>query len=189
VTEFSILDASTTLNLWFSSGSAVDLAALQTLAPAYGAWVNENLMEKLSVDAKAVSTTWYSQESVDAAKFIDTYAAGGFAGRVTGPTAAVTVRAIVKFSTGGRGKTRRGRSYVPGVPEGYVQGRALDSGWLQGLVTAFQALNGRIASSGFSHSVVSKYINNAPRPAGVPYTVTFYAGNPIIGTQRRSAGQ
>lgn len=106
----------------------------------------------------------------------------------TGSAASVpnNVAMTVTFSTALRGRSYRGRNYVPGLPSGaLVNQLAWDTAITSAVEGAYTALPTAMNSVGFGHVVLSRHADHAPRTLGVATTVSGYRANAPIATMRR----
>lgn len=98
----------------------------------------------------------------------------------------------VSFRTGMRGRSRRGRNYVPGLAELDVADSRVDATRADAIVAAYEALATAIAAEDWTHVVVSRFSgvdaqgNPIPRAAGVTTEVTAYViVDTVVDSQRR----
>jgi len=96
------------------------------------------------------------------------------------------VAMVVSFSTNKRGRSYRGRNFVPGLGGDAL---ANPSQWTSGTVTAFTAAYAGIATvfnpTVFEHCVISRFHNHEARLFGETEPVTGYLARQKIGTMRR----
>lgn len=93
---------------------------------------------------------------------------------------------LLSVKTLKRGKSYRGRIYVPGLTEDQCAG----STWSGGAVTAFNTYFGSwdfLENDGepYGMQVVSRFHNGAPRAIGVHTDVTGWTAKPTVASQRR----
>lgn len=93
--------------------------------------------------------------------------------------------AVIKFTTESRGRSFRGRNYIPGIPDAYVNGNTIDPAIVLNLIDGYQNLDAVETTNSCVHVVVSRYSLGAPRVAGLATEVTAYDCQPTIRTQRR----
>lgn len=96
------------------------------------------------------------------------------------------VAMVVTLQTSLRGRSNRGRNYVPGLPYAVL---ADTSQWttlsIAAMKETYDALLTALSSTPFSLTVVSRYTNNAPRVVGTHTPVSEIIVRNKIGTQRR----
>lgn len=96
------------------------------------------------------------------------------------------VAACISFRTAHRGRSYRGRNYVPALPDTQVVLNEMNPGLQADLVDAYNGLFARATTAGVTWVVVSRYENKAPRAAGNPEPITSVVlVDPIVDSQRR----
>lgn len=74
------------------------------------------------------------------------------------------VAACISFRTVGRGRSARGRNYVPGLLESDVTGNGMDVGLVNALVAAYELmLGGGTYPAAWVWVIVSRYLLGSPR--------------------------
>lgn len=123
--------------------------------------------------------------STDVGAVINLPPASPIVGVAAGPLPEVQTNVVVSWRSGFAGRTKRGRSYVPGFNIGWLDGQNISSGaaaavqaWADTLIAAATAAVRPLV-------IVSKQLNGVPRTAGVRTLVATAQVNPQIGTQRR----
>lgn len=136
-----------------------------------------------------------NQVNLDAIKYTNLESASSFTGEystglpVTGGIASNSLpsncAAVVTQVTSARGRSFRGRNYVPGIPEANVGGNVIDNSILVSLQAAYDSL----ILIGIDHTcapvVVSRYSGGAPRATGIVTAIRSYVPRSTIRTQRR----
>jgi len=112
-------------------------------------------------------------------------------GDVNAPGLPGSVAACVSFRTNNRGRSFRGRNYVPGICEASVQGNTIDNTAVTGIVAAYNQLVGGGIASPWEFVVISRFANNAPRAAGVatPVSAVVMVDNNVDSQRRRLTGR
>lgn len=97
------------------------------------------------------------------------------------------VAGCITFGTGLRGRSYRGRNYIPGMTNANVANNTIAPTSLGNIEAAYAALSSYIQNVdiGCDHVVVSRYTNNAPRTAGITTPVISYTMDNIVDSQRR----
>ena len=96
------------------------------------------------------------------------------------------VAGVVSFLTDQRGRSYRGRNYVPGIPEpSWQDSISMTTGAAAALAAAYADLEDVATATGAEHVVVSKYHDKAPRVAGIATPVTAYRVDTKFDSQRR----
>lgn len=91
----------------------------------------------------------------------------------------------ISFLTNSRGRSFRGRTYLPGISKNSVDNGLVIAGVQTSLFGAYNSLNGYLASYDTIHVVPSRISNGVERTTGVTTPVTNYRVNPAVATQRR----
>lgn len=93
----------------------------------------------------------------------------------------------ISFRTGNRGRSGRGRNYVPGLTEADQAASVVIASRVSGAVTAYTTLVGAgTFTPGLQFCVVSRFSNHAPRISALVQPVTtVLAVDSIIDSQRR----
>lgn len=95
------------------------------------------------------------------------------------------VAACISWRTGLSGRTRRGRSYIAGLPINARTGDSLTEGNIGALVDAGEALIADCLDGGYPLVVASYQLNNAPRTTALLTPVTNVIVDARLDTQRR----
>lgn len=162
--------------LHFARVGGWDGPSLSSLAAlVFGQWGN-NVMAPLS-SALELQQVVARDISVQDGEQLISPAGPAVPGGVSGPALPGNVAFCITHRTGLVGRSRRGRSYVAGLPEAAVTGNALSSASANALETAFNAVRAATNAQGYFFCVVSRYTNGAPRPAGIT--------TPVIGSVAR----
>lgn len=176
------VDGQLTINdVYFQNSGAVTPTNMNTLAVALGNWVEAELAPLLSED-------WTSER----VRVIDLQTITGpvverqvvAAGGVTGEAAPNNVAACVSLRTDQRGRSARGRNFVPGIPNSVITLNTLSNTFINDLVTAYTTLTGAgVFSAGWQMVIVSRVSDGQPRVEGLPIPVTSVT---MVGTSVRS---
>lgn len=82
------------------------------------------------------------------------------------------VAACISFRTIGRGRSARGRNYVPGILESDVTGNGMDVGLVNDLVAVFELLlGGGTYPAGWEWIVFSRFLLGVARVTGLEQTI------------------
>lgn len=107
-------------------------------------------------------------------------------GGIAQPPLSTQVAYVVGFDTDLRGRSYRGRNYLPGIPEGdQVAPGVTNAAAAGGFVAAYAALAAVETSQNVTHVVTSHFNGGLARAAGVNTEVTGYRGDLAFDTQRR----
>jgi len=92
----------------------------------------------------------------------------------------------ITFLTAQRGRSFRGRNYVPGLSVNQYTGNQIESAARTGLLDFYTTLRAAISESNYTMVVVSRYSNGAPRTTGVTTPITgFTTYDTTLDSQRR----
>jgi len=93
---------------------------------------------------------------------------------------------VMSFKTALRGRSYRGRNYIPGIPPaGLATPTTFSGAEVTAQQAAYAALATQIAVIGWQHVILSRFNGGSVRTVGVATPVTTYIGRVAIGTQRR----
>jgi len=184
------VDGQVTINdIFFEiSGGGITSANLGTLAGAVALWFSSTLAPLLSDDwsAQRVIAT---DLTTSTGPRVDVGAAAP--GGVSGEAVPNNVAACVSFRSGSRGRSARGRNYVPGIPGTLVTLNTLDPTFINDLVTAYQGLMGAgTFLAGWQWVIVSRVTAGALRPTGValPVLNVLMVGDSVRSMRSREIG-
>lgn len=173
------------ITLHFEASVNFDEVALAALIDAVIDWATTRLMPTLSSDLALNEVNGLALHS-SSAPSLSTVVSPQVAGGVAGNPLPANAPMVVTHRTPLRGRSYRGRNYVPGIPEGDVTSSGLVSVAREAaILTAFLNLTDVEVAEGVTHVVVSYRENNVVRPTGVTTPVTAYTSDGIIRNQRR----
>jgi hypothetical protein len=96
------------------------------------------------------------------------------------------VAICVSFRTPNRGRSFRGRNYVPGLAEPDVTGNTLSPGRTNEILDAYQGVPFSVTGSGFEWVVVSRFSGGVPRTAGIATAISSVViVDSFVDSQRR----
>lgn len=82
------------------------------------------------------------------------------------------VTLAISFRTPSRGRSFRGRNYVPSLAEGQVNNNTVDSATVDAIVDCYETFSSQISAAGWQWVTVSRISNGVPRAVGVTAPVT-----------------
>lgn len=162
---------------WVQSDAEALVAALEgwrvnTLRPLY--------------NAGAVATEWRATDIRSETGFsIVVPISGTGAGTRAGTVAPRQVAAVVSKRTPLRGRSYRGRTYMPFLSETDVSDDTVETSYLNDLMTAWASMTTVVNGLGWGYGVVSRYTEKAPRTTGVLTLVSSIIADAVVDTQRR----
>lgn len=171
--------------LWFENGGTpFDAGRLLDLGNAINSYWVGSVMTQLSQDIVFRGCIVYAQDS-ESAPAVDVPVTP-FAGEVVADSLPNNVAWCVKFTTTGRGKSYRGRNYVPGIPDNVYADNAVNSTWAGNVRDAYYGILTETGLATFAWVVVSHFTAGAPRAAGlVSSVVNVSYSDLVIDSQRR----
>lgn len=164
---------------------AWDSAMLNTLAAAFITWFDTFMKSGASngLTLNAVRAT-----DLSTANNPQVIVTTGLPSTGTGGTADLpnNVTVAVKWTTGLRGRSARGRTYHLGLHSNQIAVNTVVTGSIAGLKAAYEELIAAVegASDGVL-SVLSERTGNAPRTEGIAYQIVGVDINPTLDSQRR----
>lgn len=187
---FMTLDAQE-IEMTYYAFSEVDITVsqLNLLSGIMENWWIEQLAPVLSFNL-VLRATKCTDLSSDVAPAIEASAGPSGVGGVAQSSVANSLAFVVKHTTAGRGRSSRGRCYVPGIPNTSVVQNTITATLANALVAAFADLDTRLPINDCSPVVVSRYHDNAPRAVGltVPILNHSYTDLTIDNQRRRKPG-
>lgn len=183
------LSAFNILNFFFAGGNYSE-PNIQALAAAIDESIAEAWLGNFSTQTQYRGTTVRGLASeYDWSAFNDTNAGGGE--RPVNPCPA-NVTFAVKFYCGLTGRSTRGRAYVPNIAVDLLDGnenmvRLIAA---QGYANMYKVTGLAALDASWSHVVLSRVHNGAPRSYGTPFFIQEYTFTDLrVDTQRRRLGR
>lgn len=173
--------------MYFLNEGAINPTNLAELAASLAVWWQDELrpLQTLQLtfrEAYATDLTTEFSPTATATLVTDT------TGTLTGTPLPNNVTIAVSFRTPGRGRSSRGRNYFCGLTEASLSstlGQTINTSYAADLLAAYDALDAAL-STGWSHVIVSRYLDGAPRSAGLAIPVTNYILTDLtVDSQRR----
>lgn len=108
------------------------------------------------------------------------------AGNLTGAIVPNNVALVISFTTVLRGRSYRGRNYVPAMAAANLSTSTTFTSTIAGdVANSFTNLHTALASDGFIPVILSRFNNGVRRTTGVAQPITGIIGRTAVGTQRR----
>lgn len=176
-------DAFITLN--FEQADPFTIGDLEALLTAVEDWWDNHLTDELcsayllpSIKAVALQT--------DSAPTVTDTAFTHHSGQQAVAPVQDNVAMVVSHYTDNRGRSFRGRNYIPALPAGYLDtSSTFAETHVDDMTAVYEALQTIMNDTPFTHVVVSRYTGGAPRLLGLTTPVVRYQAKRSIGTQRR----
>jgi len=185
VIKGSLAAQSAFLTLGFTKAGGYSSTDLQDLADGVANWVTGDLLTFLVDDlsiAEVVATDLSSDSAPVAVSTVGLPASGA----ITGVPVPNNVALVVSFKTAARGRSFRGRNYVPSCrADSMVNSTQFTTAYAGDIQGAYEAMALTLGAIGNTHVVLSRFHDNTPRVTGVATPVTAYLGRQAVGTQRR----
>lgn len=183
------VDAQLTINtLHFVNSGGVTEQNLTTLTNDVRDWFINSLAPLLSQD-------WSTQRviGIDLSSLTGPRVEAGFTfpGGTAGEAAPNNVAACVSLRTAQRGRSGRGRNFVPGIPNTAVTLNTLDTPFITSLLTVYGDLIGAgTFSTGWQLCIVSRFSGKLQRtpPITIPVTSVTMVGNKVRSMRSREVG-
>ena len=173
------------ITLGFRGPSPASAASLLTLNNALKTWYDNTLKADLSNDITLANIRSQALDSASA-PVVNTPATGETPGNGGAATTPNAIALCVTFTTANRGRSYRGRVYVPGLATTAFQ---TDNTVLASVASVyanhFANLSTVEATANVAHVVISNYTNKAPRPTAVMTEVIGYRAGTVVDSQRR----
>lgn len=184
------VDGCMTINdLYFQiSGGGITPVNLALLTGLVATWFATSLAPLLSDDWSAVRVIGTDLTSATGPRFD---AGAGTAGGVAGEANPNNVAACVSIRTDQRGRSNRGRNFVPGIPGSVVTLNTLDVTFQNDLLAAYGELVGAgTFAAGWELVVVSRRNAGVARPTGlaIPVTSIIMTSNKVRSMRSREVG-
>jgi|SRR5215212_1918281 len=170
-----VVDGQLTINdLYFEvSGGGITVTNLTTLCSALSDWFANNMAPLLSEDWTAVDVQAFDLGSATGPSVIIGAATPGAIASEACPN---NVAACISIRTAQRGRSGRGRNFIPGVPGNAVTLNTLSSPFMIAMIEAYTLLVGPGSfEAGWQLVVVSRVTAGAPRAVGIAIPVVSVA--------------
>jgi len=171
--------------LYFQRASAWTAPLGVLLGDHLFTWWVDNMAPDLS-DAISLDTVHVTDLTTVSGFAVDFVPAASEPGIVGNPSLPNNCAICISFRTEARGRTGRGRNYICGIPQSHVTLNTLDTGDGIDFVAAYNALPTVAGASAATWVVVSRFLDGAPRAAGLTRSITTVILQDLtIDSQRR----
>lgn len=183
--QFTYDDQLVVNTCWSHKNAVISDADLSNCNDALIAWWQANMRAHSSVQLTLNSVVSYSQAAVDAPQHT-TIVTTNNVGLATNPPLPGNVAAVISFRTANRGRSSRGRMYVPAlVVTDTATPNQMTATLRTALINAAVDLVGKLAFVGLQQVIVSHFFNKFPRAAGLVQPVTSSIVDTLLDSQRR----
>lgn len=184
-------DGQVTINNQFFelSGGGITAVNLEAITIASANWAVSQLAPLLSEDWSFERSIGTDLTLIDGPRV---EIANPTVGGVAGEAAPNNVACCVSFRTAARGRSFRGRNYVPGIPNSVIDLNAMSPTFLSDISTAYSLMIGAgTFEAGWQWVVLSRETAGAPRANGIGSPVTSVTfSTPYVRSMRsRSVGR
>jgi hypothetical protein len=162
----------------------VSLGVLAAIGTVVDDWVTDHYAPEIhnSVDIKELIITDQSEPNGIQVVMPTTATSGGTGGAAAPANAAL----VVSLRSALTGRNFRGRTYVPGMSNTNVtDAQHISLGYANNLNDVFQFLVDALIAADYALVVLSKFLNNVARAAGVMHDVITIITNTKVDSQRR----
>jgi hypothetical protein len=174
--------------LWFTNVNEDVWSEQQALDMTNEALTHYNTVGKTLVASDTVFTEIVVTDMSSSTAPQWTFPMGDIVGTHTGASLPLNATYTIRFRTNGRGRSSRGRNYVPSLPEGEVVGNTVGTAFAGDWIDYYSDLAQVMVSPGINsqHVVVSRFEDGAERTSGLVQAVTSYTvADFFVDSQRR----
>lgn len=182
VARFALGTEEWTNTLWFHRPNFTP-AEQDTICDVVDQYWGGALKAGMSNQASYLDTTCYDMNS-DTGRIVVNNDTAGIGG-TTGESLPLNVAMCLTMYTAWRGKSGRGRVYVGGGVEAQLSNGAWVAATVNDRLAKLQAVGTSASAAGWTHVIVSRYTDGAPRVQGVVNPVTEYASRSLKATTQR----
>lgn len=183
--EFELAGQQVVITLWFKGSAPATALELNDLNVAVLDWAQDNLLPILSTGILLTGATATAQDS-DSAPTNYHALSPAQNGAVAADSVPNNVALVTSFLTALRGRSYRGRTYLPGIPANALSDASTaGAAVVTAIAEAFAALSDVETITGLEHVVASHFTGGAPRTTAVGTPVTGYRTGSILDSQRR----
>lgn len=162
----------------------ITLVNITMVANTIGAWAIDHLLPNMSTTTSLTGVTATSLDVPNGEQYHADISPPE-PGAVGGESMPNNVAIVCAFYTAKTGRSYRGRAYVPGMAELYVNGNFLDGAVAASVAAAYAELQADLAIINGTLVVASFETAGAPRAEGIGTPVESFAVNLRVDTQRR----
>jgi len=175
----------TYITMGFQRPGGFSTSDLDDLGVALDTWYHDNLIGQLGV-AQSFAAIKITDLSSPAGPVALHAMDAPLSGTHTGDTIPVQVAMVVSLYTNSRGRSYRGRNYIPGLTlNQMVDGSNWGTSSLSAMNLAYRNLIVDLGGLGFNLVILSRFNAGVRRTIGVSTLVTNAVAKAPVGTQRR----
>jgi hypothetical protein len=172
--------------LYFQASGGLTTALMTTLGNNLIGWWNTNF-KPISSNILNLNEVFLTDLTTQTSPTVSVVTGLPSPGTDAAESMPFNVSLCFSFRTAGRGRTSRGRNYVPGLTEGKVNGNGILSSYFTPATAAYTTLIGAgTFTPGLQWCVVSRHFNGVPRTSALVQPITSVVlVDQIIDSQRR----
>jgi len=171
--------------LWGEFPGTPTAAGINDMCEALSGWWVTNIKPNV-VSTLQLLEVYGSDQSASTGPESTFVPTGTQAGTLASPALPNNVALCISFRTQLRGRSYRGRNYLPGIAEDGVTNNVFLAARTAMFVSAYTSLIGLFNDNAQTWVVASRFTSNAPRITGVAEPITaVVATDPIVDSQRR----
>lgn len=171
--------------LYFDLGVVPGVIELTDIATIVRDWWLGHIRDKISSAVSLTSVRATSLQS-ETAPGVEITASLPAAGLITAsPSLPANVTGCITFVTALRGRSFRGRNYIPGLTEAMVTNSTIDNLTVADFVSGYEELLIDLSTEPYDWVVYSRFTANAPRAIGVMTDVVSCKMDQTVDSQRR----
>lgn len=170
------------LDLTIGTPTSPSVSDLQDAADAVDTWLQTDLLPELTTAYSVNEIKAYDLSSSSAPVYSKPVTING---AVSAPSVTNGTALVASLRTAGRGRSARGRNYVPGLPNNIGTTTATTSGKAAGIGAAYSNIPTYLGPLGMDLVVDSLYTGGAARSSGFKQPVTSVIINLDYDSQRR----
>lgn len=166
-------------------GLPVTTSLLSVLGNAVTDWWTSNIVNLVS-DALTLREVYITDLTTQTAQTLTFTTGLPVNGAITEEVLPNSIAGCVSFRTLSRGRSGRGRNYVPGLTDNNVVGNNIVSAWRTAIIQAYEVLMEFDDTYDWNWGVLSRQLNGADRAAGLfNQIVSVVMTDLTIDSQRR----
>lgn len=170
------------MTLSWDFGSPAGVQELEVLNGNIEDWLTTHLMPNLASALVFNNVTSYAQDSIEAPLHSHTMNVPGVEVGASHPG---NVAMTVTFGTAFRGRSGRGRNFIPGIQEVDSTGNIFDAALRTAIQAAYDILQQDVGvPSGCQHVVISRQVDGVTRTEGRPAPVLTYTVRAQVRTRK-----
>lgn len=177
--------------LYFEASASLSLTLMETLANDLSAWWQAGLRAQQVPDLQ-LREIFITNLTTNTSPTFSLTDGLPLSGGKLGDGVPNNCALCVSFRTGGRGRSARGRNYVPGLEDGSVTGSVVNGSYAAAILAPYSDLIGAGAlTSGLQWCVVSRFSGGVARTAALiqPITSVLLVDDVIDSQRRRLPGR